>query len=395
VSPHGSVRVAPGSSPAGALPCASPAEGLGADEEPGAALDREEWLSPRSIIQRQAALGLGRKPTSTYTANCEFVPLGCYCAVTVALRALGLRRFAYPFDWVRCPADGIIHCLEGTFADFLTFTRTGSGPTGTFFAATQWGGSFWHHDPLRPRAREDFTRRAERLMGLREVAPSVPRVFVWAANSTRELAATLRLYAALRKALAGAPKLHLLVLVDLQSQPGFLRLAGAVENGSILVCRVHESLYSEGGRHWTMRAQSEAYAEAVAKALRLWAADEDIQEVPEVEDLAGVRAACDSFDGGNPAAELFLPRSFIGQPIALSRGVSAPLEEGAETEAAASEAASSPHADGQEEPQQEQGEEQPSKGLFQGLFLDRCQQICLNRNPASPQGVGKEVLTVN
>ena len=151
-------------------------------------------------------------------------------------------------------------------------------------------------------------------MGLRDVDPSTPRIFVWSVNSTREIDAAERLLAALRGALKGAPRLRLLVLVNFQRQPGFLRLKGGTD---ILFRRMHESLYGEGGRHWSMRLQCEAYSEAIAEALRLWAGAEGAPEAPQVEDLAGVCAACDAFDGGNPATELFVPRRFHGQAIML------------------------------------------------------------------------------
>eukprot|EP00971_Amphidinium_carterae_P246041 4886788-Amphidinium_carterae.1 len=104
------------------------------------------------------------------------------------MQSLGLKKYSYPFDWVRSPAFGIIHCLETNFADFLTFTVSQeAGVAGHLFSKSHWGGSFWHHNPEDPKTCQDFTRRAERLYGLGEVPPQQPRFFAWAINSTNEL----------------------------------------------------------------------------------------------------------------------------------------------------------------------------------------------------------------
>lgn len=283
----------------------------------------EPWLSLEAQVNRRISLGLVAEGRSTeagkFADGSEFISLGSYCGVARALQAIGIKRFAYPFDWVRSPIEGIIHCLETSFHDFLTYsTCRNEGQKGMLYGSSRWGGSFWHHNPELPQTRDDFTRRIERLYGFREedVPLSKPRVFVRAVNSTRELDAVLQLYRVLERLLPDT-NVYLLVLVDLQGETGALQLSG---HDKIIFYRIHEALFADNGRHWTMQAESEAYAEAIARACSIWTGlSNSVQTVPGLEALGSL---CEQFDGGNPATDLFFPMRFRGQEILLRRAES-------------------------------------------------------------------------
>jgi hypothetical protein len=281
---------------------------------------QEAWLSLEAQANRRISLGLVAEghPTAAgeFADASEFISLGSYCGVARALQAIGVKRFAYPFDWVRSPIEGIIHCLETSFHDFLSYSVCrNEGQRGMLYGSSRWGGSFWHHNPEMPQTREDFTRRIERLYGFRkeDVPVSKPRVFVRAVNSTRELDAVVQLHCTLQRLLPKA-NVYLLVLIDLQGETGTLQLKG---HDKIIFCRVNETLFADNGRHWTMQAESEAYAEAIARACSIWAdSNSDVQTVSNLEALGSV---CEQFDGGNPATDLFFPMRFRGQEILLHR----------------------------------------------------------------------------
>jgi len=268
-------------------------------------------------LARHASFSLDEPRAAAFLEQCEFVSLGSFCAVSTALQALGLRRHAYPFDWVRCPLDGVAHCLETDFEDFLTFTTSRTDCSHQVFSTARWGGSFWHHDPEAPDTQEGFSRRIERLLGLGEVAASTPRVFVRVVNSTRELDVLPRLQVALQRALPEA-KVYVLVLIDLQQSRGPLRLA---DDHRTLFYRLHESVWEGAdaqGRDF-MKRSSDAYQEAIAFALHFWAASPEAGSAAVVQDLAELGAALDQFDGGSPACESFWPRRYRGQRVALRR----------------------------------------------------------------------------
>merc|ERR1719284_1436349 len=84
--------------------------------------ETEPWLSTEAQHERRNALSLNETKATDFSSRCEFVSLGCYCGVARALQAVGLKQFAYPFDWVRTPIEGIIQCLDTCFADFMTYT---------------------------------------------------------------------------------------------------------------------------------------------------------------------------------------------------------------------------------------------------------------------------------
>jgi len=242
-----------------------------------------------------------------FMAQCEFVSIGNFCAISKLLWQFGLRGAAYPFDWVRSPATGIIHCFNTRFADFFQFANTkDAGQHGISFQNTAWGGSFWHHNILDPEVRNAFQRRIERILGLADVPPSKPRVFVRTMNSSEEIDVTLQLNETLRRAFPGT-KVYLLILLDMQDAVGPVRIAGP-QGDDLLFYKIPLA----AAFTTTIDEREHGYWEALVFAIRLWACKAD--PVSEVPSLAHVKAACDPFDGNNPAVELYAPRRLMGLP---------------------------------------------------------------------------------
>lgn len=291
------------------------------------------FLKPAVVESRRATLGLDRLPVESFVCGCEFISLGGSCTVAHSLEALNLRRFAYPFDWLRSPVRGIINCLETSFEDFLTFSAprpsvpsvqsVASAVTvssETVYAQARWGGSFWHHNPEVPETRQAFIRRIERLLGMRadEVPLEKTRVFVRAVNSTIELKETALLHDSLRRELPDALVL-LLVLVDLQAEDEALRLVSA--GNDLLIYRIRGEHFSESFTEGSMEMCCENYARAIAFAARFWAGAEPsvTAAVRVLPDIVALDAVCDQMDGGNAAHESFWPRPFLGQQIQLKQ----------------------------------------------------------------------------
>lgn len=142
----------------------------------------EAWLSVPAQEERHHRLALSKPKTAAFIQNCELVSLGSYCAVSRSLQCVGLKQFTYPFDWVRCPLEGVIHCFDNKFEDFLTYSTTFEQAGEKVFGKSKWGGSFWHHDPACPQTQSDMMRRVQRLFGDADVPASKARVFVRASK---------------------------------------------------------------------------------------------------------------------------------------------------------------------------------------------------------------------
>jgi len=269
---------------------------------------------------RRVSLGLTKPAVLDFVEECEFISLGCFCAPSYSLQLLGLKRYSYPFDWVRSSIDGIVHCLTVQFQDFLTYSTYRFEGSYVVFGGTRWGGSFWHHNLEAPVTREDMSRRVVRLYGQGEVPPTKPRVFVRCVNSTREVDSALRLWDALRKALPEAAEVFLLLIVDLQSATGAMALAGECR---VLFYQIHESQTCKATMQGatSLKSCAEGYAHAIAFATRFWAGDAETHSlVRTFSTLGDLNAACEQWDGGDPSRELFVPRRFFGQQLSILDG---------------------------------------------------------------------------
>merc|ERR1712136_160293 len=289
-----------------------------ADDSAEAHASRDPHFSPDKQLARRSQAGIASGESKRFGENCEFVSVGCFCAVAHALQSLGLKQYTYPFDWNRSPSDGVMHCLQTNFSDFLDygFVRD-EGHKGKLFGGTAWGGSFWHHDITKPKVRADFKRRIERFYGRKEVAACKTRVFVRAVNSTSELASVLDFQRVLQEALPDA-KIFLLDLVDLQTSSGLMSVSGAAGD-NILFARIHESLFAQCTRHWSIEKHSNAYSEAIAQAVQWWAGDRNMsRRVAEFESLQDMFSVIDPFDGGSTKDQLFTPVRSGARPVAPS-----------------------------------------------------------------------------
>jgi len=280
-------------------------------------------LQPLEQAEFRGSHGLTGPAELKFMEIFEFISMGCFCAPSYALQMLGLKRYSYPFDWVRSSIDGIIHCLNVQFQDFLTYSTSWMQDQYLVFGGTRWGGSFWHHNLEAPVTQEDMLRRVQRLYGVGEVAASKPRFFVRCVNSTREIDSATRLREALRKMLPEAEEVLLLIIVDVQSSTGPMAVAGEAGHG-VLFYQISDAETSkaliQGARGLPIWSRS--HATAIAFAVRYWAGCAGARSnVRMFADLAQLSAVCEQWDGGDPARELFLPRKFYGRRLDVFSGV--------------------------------------------------------------------------
>jgi len=278
----------------------------------------------RMMLQtRRVELGIATEVCARFIDACEFVSLGCFCAVSNAMNLLGVKRNSYPFDWVRSSLEGIVHCLDMEFEDFLTYSTYNLSGNYVVFGGTRWGGSFWHHNVETPLTRQDMVRRVDRFYGRGSVAAKAPRVFARVANSSREILAAGRLREALQQALPEA-EVYLLLIVDMQEAGGLMAVDG--ERGRNLLffgLTEGETLASmQPGGEASFRLTSENYARGVAAGVRCWSGETRAEEVRVFSSLRELSASCVHFDGGDASRELFTPKKFYGQ--AMGAAASAP-----------------------------------------------------------------------
>jgi len=264
------------------------------------------WLEEEVVEKRCRDLGLKERGVDTFINRCEFVSLGCFCGSTRAIQCLGLKRFSYPFDWVRCDVKGIMHCLEFDFEDFCTSSYVGESPNEgvVCHGDSVWGGSFWHHDPHDDKVRDDFERRIERLQGNLEVSPSTTRVFCIALNALRDAAYIQTLRYRLQRMLPSA-EIYLLVFLDNQPATGPVHVS--TDDYQTLFYWVYEDMFKDNGRTWSEEKQSEEYAKGLATAIRFWAGVDDLNDMAEVATYQDLFSSCNNFNGGDPARKLYWP----------------------------------------------------------------------------------------
>lgn len=254
-----------------------------------------------------------------WARQCEFISLGCYCTVAQAIKDLGIRQRAYPFDWVRSPMEGVIRCFEEQFEDFLTFTDSRQAHGHTVFEGSRWGGSFWHHDIMDDKVHNDFIKRIERLLGKGEVPPKTPRVFVRVANSSRDVEMVFQLKRSLQQAFPDAP-IYVLLIVDMQEVNCLARIDGADADNLLFFLLDHRTVfkYSLASKDDFLH-RSATYAEAIAAAAAYWAAEGRasrasgaVAAFPSVRQFS---ASLEQWYGGDCASQLFCPQYFKGRKV--------------------------------------------------------------------------------
>lgn len=265
----------------------------------------QAWLTPDVVERRARDSGLRHPEVLEFINSCEFISLGSFCGPTRALQSLGLKRFSYPFDWVRTDVPSTIRCLQTDFDDFLTYSIVMDGPSqGTkLYGGTKWGGSFWHHDPNDPKVAANFERRICRLQGRSEVAETVSRVFCVALNSLSDLASIPTLKDLLDEMLPDA-SVYLVVLIDNQRCRATARIYGCDD---IMFFSIGDDMFNENQDNWSEQAQAEAYAQGISMAVRAWAGVEDFNKFPAKRSIAELHNACMNFEGGNPSERLYWP----------------------------------------------------------------------------------------
>lgn len=121
--------------------------------------------------KRRAKISLYRTPHWALGCNRVFrhtASLGSYCQAAYALKELGIRQFAGPFDWVVSDARMQVHCLKDGFRDFLNPRYYRASRDREAFAAHRLFGprTFVHRDPRRKRDLLYFQRCVKRFHSL-------------------------------------------------------------------------------------------------------------------------------------------------------------------------------------------------------------------------------------
>jgi|Transcript_55067 hypothetical protein len=269
----------------------------------------DPYFAQERIMRVRKSLGLDTPSLAPMLENSEFISVGCYCGVALTLESMGLRKAAYPFDWVRAPIEGILECLETEFEDFLSFERIQPGQGGQkFFFDTSWGGSFWHHDIEDEGARETFARRIDRFLGIDRQDDSNSRFFIHVANSVEELSSTPALLSALQE-LTPATPVFLLVIIDLQKRDCLMRAQN--ESPNLLFYTVQEDLWKYPSDDWIEQRHRnvDTYSVGVGAALRFWNQSHRSakESVRSFSNLAQLEAIMVPFDGGECTHELYKP----------------------------------------------------------------------------------------
>jgi hypothetical protein len=250
-------------------------------------------------------LGLNSSAVASFLNEVECLSIGTFCGTSNALECLGLRKCAYPFDWLRSPIEGVMHCLETRFQNFLDYTNVRYEGEHKVFE-TCWGGSFWHHDIESADIKEQLQRRCKRFLGDGDVPCTAPRMFVRVANTSEEVSMATELFAKLQACFPRA-QVYLLMILDMQKQARFIRVKSM--NRNILFCLVNEELWLRAGLGVTQQMHNcgDSYASCVAAAIGYWATQRG-NPAPEVlRDSAALESIVQNYHGGNCLNAGYMP----------------------------------------------------------------------------------------
>eukprot|EP00927_Polykrikos_kofoidii_P062014 TRINITY_DN56839_c0_g1_i1.p1 TRINITY_DN56839_c0_g1~~TRINITY_DN56839_c0_g1_i1.p1 ORF type:complete len:528 (-),score=41.97 TRINITY_DN56839_c0_g1_i1:40-1623(-) len=267
---------------------------------------------------RRKALGLTDPEVVAFTSKNHFISLGCWCGVARSLKEVGLNGDSYPFDGIRIPVSGIMHCLKTDFEDFLTFTiPPEEGAELKVYKHSRWGGSFWYQNPDLPQIHDAIVGQIDQFLGFGSVPATASRIFVWAANSTREIEDSHRLLGTLKLAFPKAERVRLVVLIDLQSAKGPHIVDEIGED--IIFCLIRSCVFLENGKHFSMERCVDNYGEAIALATSWWSksrtsAFAGMKVFPTLKSLADL---LDQMDAGHTGCADYWPRRFQGQRLQL------------------------------------------------------------------------------
>mmetsp|Transcript_50362 Transcript_50362/g.93138 ORF Transcript_50362/g.93138 Transcript_50362/m.93138 type:complete len:354 (+) Transcript_50362:115-1176(+) len=294
--------------------------GAAPDDAVDQAYSADPFYARDRVLSRRHMLGLNL--LDEFLDEVEFVSLGNYCMLSLALKALGLRSCSYPLDYTRSSTRGLIHLFTTGFADFITGQPITSPEHGVVVQNTAWGGSFWHHDLREPAVRNAMQRRVQRLLGKGSVPLDKPRMFFRTANTTDELDLTTDLLMLLQSTYSGPVKLC--TCIELQSGSGPITLAGDLGD-DLLFYRISEKYTLTT----TQEERIDGFFDPIAQAIQFWSGAPLL--AAQVKSVAEVKGLCDTIQGGNPANSLFSP-AVTARPVARSpaptRKQVPPLESG-------------------------------------------------------------------
>ncbi|WP_080652875.1 DUF1796 family putative cysteine peptidase [Alteromonas mediterranea] len=93
--------------------------------------------------------------------DAEFISLGFNCSTAHYLREIGLRKAAYPFDWVFASPEIIIDACNDSFNAFMDKAQWSQHPNVNAVTHKRYHEYFFtHKDPLNITADFDYYRRA-------------------------------------------------------------------------------------------------------------------------------------------------------------------------------------------------------------------------------------------
>ena len=93
--------------------------------------------------------------------NFRFISIGYECSTASALRGLGLRQFALPFDWIQSSANAMELCFKEDFKRFHTNLRFNHNRTRLI---DDYGFEFPHDYPLVTSENTDSSGYAENII---------------------------------------------------------------------------------------------------------------------------------------------------------------------------------------------------------------------------------------
>lgn len=263
-------------------------------------------LSKNAIGSRWQQLGLSHDPSiREWADSVEWASLGCFCGPARALQMLGLRKKAYPLDFMRSDVFGVIHLLKNRFQDFFE-TRGSPVPgvvQGEYTISTEWGGSFWHHDIRDAKVRQSMQRRVDRLLGEDpEVPLGKPRAFVITLNGSAGVAHAHELHSALQEVYGKKNKVYLLTIIDNQDHEELDKLF-YTKHKHVLFFKAPSYIWTNAGFEG-LDTLAEAYTHGIARAIAIWTKHEDGATVivPNLHELGD---SVLPFYANSPATHLF------------------------------------------------------------------------------------------
>jgi len=94
--------------------------------------------------------------------DCVKISLGGNCAPTYHLDRLGLRTFAYPFDWAKIALNQLIQVLENDFVGYSNVSINKFSPAHSSFLLENPYGVKFAHEVLEEKSVEEFSKSLDK-----------------------------------------------------------------------------------------------------------------------------------------------------------------------------------------------------------------------------------------